>query len=128
MPGLLSCWNHLLSAEHPVGESGLGSSYNALLLGFRHRFASGFEFGTAYTWSKSLDNGDTMNASAAANAPGLVMNITLAEPDGRAVAELKTIRFGVLKFAWFAMLNASPRNCSASLPPVAGGGEIHRVI
>ena len=27
-----------------------------------------------YTWSKALDDGDSLNATAAANAPGLVMN------------------------------------------------------
>lgn len=68
----------------PLANSALGSSwawisagdssYNAMLVDLRHRFSSGFEFRTAYTWSKSLDNGDTLNASAAANAPGLVMN------------------------------------------------------
>ncbi len=47
------------------------SSYNALKVDFRHRFSKGLEFRTAYTWSKSLDNGDTLNASAANNAPGL---------------------------------------------------------
>ncbi|MBV8571366.1 MAG: carboxypeptidase regulatory-like domain-containing protein [Acidobacteriaceae bacterium] len=68
----------------PLANAALGSSwawissadsnYNALLVDLRHRFASGFEFRTAYTWSKSLDDGDTLNASAAANAPGLAMN------------------------------------------------------
>ena len=47
------------------------SSYNALKIDVRRRFANGLEFRTAYTWSKSLDNGATLNASAAANAPGL---------------------------------------------------------
>ncbi len=47
------------------------SSYNALKLDLRHRFSKGLEFRTVYTWSKSLDNGDTLNASAANNAPGL---------------------------------------------------------
>lgn len=47
------------------------SSYNALKVDLRHRFSKGLEFRTVYTWSKSLDNGDTLNASAASNAPGL---------------------------------------------------------
>lgn len=47
------------------------SSYNAMKLDVRRRFAAGLAFRAAYTWSKSLDNGDTLNASAAANAPGL---------------------------------------------------------
>jgi hypothetical protein len=49
------------------------SSYNALEVDVRHRFSHGLDFRGDYTWSKSLDNGDTLNGSAAANAPGLVM-------------------------------------------------------
>ncbi len=50
------------------------SSYNALLLDVTHRFSSGLAFRGVYTWSKTLDDGDSLNATAAANAPGLVMN------------------------------------------------------
>jgi hypothetical protein len=50
------------------------SSYNALLLDFTHRFSEGLAVRGVYTWSKTLDDGDSLNATAAANAPGLVMN------------------------------------------------------
>lgn len=50
------------------------SSYNALLLDFTHRFSKGLAVRGVYTWSKTLDDGDSLNATAAANAPGLVMN------------------------------------------------------
>ncbi|HEV2232943.1 MAG TPA: carboxypeptidase regulatory-like domain-containing protein [Terriglobia bacterium] len=50
------------------------SSYNALLLDFTHRFSRGLSVRGVYTWSKTLDDGDSLNATAAANAPGLVMN------------------------------------------------------
>ena len=50
------------------------SSYNGLHTEVRQRFSGGLEFRGVYTWSKSLDNGDTLNPSAATNAPGLVMN------------------------------------------------------
>lgn len=50
------------------------SSYNALEIDARRQFSHGFGFRAAYTWSKSLDDGDTLNGSAAANAPGLVMD------------------------------------------------------
>ncbi len=49
------------------------SSYNAFEADLRRRFSSGVDFRGVYTWSKSLDNGDTLNGSAADNAPGLVM-------------------------------------------------------
>ncbi len=50
------------------------SSYNALQAELRRRFSGGLGLRAAYTWSKSLDNGDTLNPSAATNAPGLVMD------------------------------------------------------
>ena len=50
------------------------SSYNGLQVDVNHRFARGLELRGVYTWSKSLDNGDTLNPSAATNAPGLAMD------------------------------------------------------
>ena len=50
------------------------SSYNALQADFNHRMGHGMLLRGVYTWSKSLDDGDSLNATAAANAPGLVSN------------------------------------------------------
>ena len=64
-PALASGWTWISEGN---------SNYNALQVDLRKRFAGGLQFRTAYTWSKSLDNGDTLNASAAANAPGLAQD------------------------------------------------------
>ena len=50
------------------------SMYNALTVDVRHRFSAGLTFRGAYTWSKAEDDGDSLNATAAANAPALVAN------------------------------------------------------
>ncbi|MGC1105423.1 MAG: carboxypeptidase-like regulatory domain-containing protein [Candidatus Acidiferrales bacterium] len=50
------------------------SSYNALQVDINHRFSKGLVLRGVYTWSKSLDDGDSLNATAAGNAPGLVSN------------------------------------------------------
>jgi Carboxypeptidase regulatory-like domain len=50
------------------------SMYNAMTVDVRHRFSKGLTFRGAYTWSKALDDGDSLNATAAANAPALVSN------------------------------------------------------
>lgn len=50
------------------------SSYNALQMDFHHRLSHGLLLRAVYTWSKSLDNGDSLNATASGNAPGLVSN------------------------------------------------------
>jgi hypothetical protein len=50
------------------------SSYNALQVDLRRRFSYGLTLRGVYTWSKALDDGDSVNATAAGNAPGLVSN------------------------------------------------------
>src|SRR5208283_3188538 len=50
------------------------SSYHALQVDLNHRLSHGLSIRGAYTWSKALDDGDSLNATAAGNAPGLVSN------------------------------------------------------
>ncbi|HVC90439.1 MAG TPA: hypothetical protein VND66_07450, partial [Acidobacteriaceae bacterium] len=64
-PALGSAW-----AWFSVGTS----SYNALQVEINHRVSGGLMLRGVYTWSKALDDGDSLNATAAGNAPGLVSN------------------------------------------------------
>lgn len=65
------------------------SSYNALQVDVNRRFSNGLQLRGIYTWSKVLDTGDTLNGSAAANAPGLVMNADdLAGDKGRGTFDI----------------------------------------
>lgn len=50
------------------------SSYNALEVDVNHRFSQGLVLRGVYTWSKALDDGDSLNSTTAGNAPGLVSN------------------------------------------------------
>ena len=50
------------------------SNYNALQVDVNRRFSHGMSLRGVYTWSKALDDGDSLNGTAAANAPGLVSN------------------------------------------------------
>jgi hypothetical protein len=61
-PQLGSGWTWISSAD---------TSYNSLQADFRKRFSHGIDFRAVYTWAKSLDDGDSLNASGADNAPGL---------------------------------------------------------
>jgi hypothetical protein len=51
-----------------------GSSYNALQVDLNHRFTNGLLLRGVYTWSKSLDDGDSLNATAANNAVAVLSN------------------------------------------------------
>ncbi|MGB9010954.1 MAG: carboxypeptidase regulatory-like domain-containing protein [Candidatus Acidiferrales bacterium] len=50
------------------------SNYNALQIDVNRRFSHGFSVRGVYTWSKALDDGDSLNQTTANNAPGLVSN------------------------------------------------------
>ena len=50
------------------------SSYNALEVDLNHRFSHDLSLRANYTWSKALDDGDSLNQTTAGNAPGLVAN------------------------------------------------------
>jgi len=50
------------------------SNYNALQVDVNHRFSHGVSLRGVYTWSKALDDGDSVNATTSANAPALVSN------------------------------------------------------
>jgi len=50
------------------------SSYNALQADVNHRFSHGLALRGVYTWSKALNDGDSLNGTTAGNAPGLVSN------------------------------------------------------
>ena len=65
--------NNLLANTYSWFSAG-DSEYNAMTVDVKHRFNRGLTFRGAYTWSKALDDGDSLNATAAANAPALASN------------------------------------------------------
>ena len=50
------------------------SSYNALQVDANHRFSDKFSVRGVYTWSKTIDDGDSPNATTSGNEPALVSN------------------------------------------------------
>jgi hypothetical protein len=68
------------------------SNYNALQADVNHRFSHDLALRGVYTWSKTLDNGDSLNATTAGNAPGLVSNPHDLHADwGRATYDVRNI-------------------------------------
>lgn len=68
------------------------SNYNALQLDVNHRFSHGLSLRGVYTWSKALDDGDSLNATTAGNAPGLVSNpFHLRDDYGLATYDVRNI-------------------------------------
>jgi hypothetical protein len=68
------------------------SSYNALQVDLRRRFNHGLTLRGSYTFSKALDDGDSLNQTTANNAPGLVSNpLNLAADKGLATFDVRNI-------------------------------------
>ncbi len=66
------------------------SSYNGLEVDVNHRIGHGLQFRGAYTYSKSLDDGDSMNTSVATNSPAFAANpLDLRADYGRASFDVR---------------------------------------
>lgn len=68
------------------------SNYNALEVDLNRRFSHGLTLRGVYTWSKALDDGDSLNATAAQNAVALLSNPYAPKADwGRATFDVRHI-------------------------------------
>ncbi len=96
-PSLANTWTYFSEAD---------SSYNALQVDLNHRFTNGFLLRGVYTWSKTLDDGDSLNATTSGGEPALASNpFDLAADKG---------------LANFDVRNAGIINASYALPFGAG--------
>ncbi|MGA8029924.1 MAG: carboxypeptidase-like regulatory domain-containing protein [Bryobacteraceae bacterium] len=64
-PTLANTWTYFSEGD---------SSYNALQVDINHRFESGFSLRGAYTWSRAIDDGDSLNATTSGGEPALASN------------------------------------------------------
>jgi carboxypeptidase family protein len=68
------------------------SSYHALEVDVTRRISRGLSVRGVYTWSKTLDDGDSLNQTTAGNAPGLVSNpFSLAADKGPATFDVRNV-------------------------------------
>ena len=64
-PSIANTWTYFSEGD---------SSYNALELDMTHRFSGGFALRGVYTWSKNIDDGDSLNATTSGGEPALASN------------------------------------------------------
>ncbi len=75
---------------------GIGNSnYNALQVDLNRRFSHDFSIRGVYTWSKAIDDGDSLNGTTTTNAPGLVSNPFNLRAD-RGLATFNATNVGVI--------------------------------
>ncbi len=106
------------------------SQYNALEVDLKHRFSHGLTLRGVYTWSKALDDGDSLNATAAANAPGLISNPHDAKADwGPATYDVRNL--GVITASYDLPLGVGRRylgSGGAWSNVVAGGWTLNSIV
>ncbi len=64
-PTLANTWTYFSRAD---------SSYHALEVDVNHRFSGGLALRGVYTWSKTIDDGDSVNATTSGGEPALASN------------------------------------------------------
>ena len=64
-PTLANTWTYFSEGD---------SSYNALQVDWNHRFSKGLALRGTYTWSKTIDDGSSVNATTSGGEPALASN------------------------------------------------------
>ena len=89
------------------------SSYNALQVDLNHRFSGGFSLRGAYTRSKTIDDGDSLNATTSGGEPALASNpFNLRTDRGLANFDVRNV----------AVINAS------YVLPFRGGWTVNSIV
>ncbi len=95
------------------------ASYNSLQVDVNHRYSHDLSLRGVYTWSKALDDGDSLNATTAGNAPGLVSNPYDVQADwGPATYDVRNL--GVIS-AVYGLPLGNGKRFAASLGHIGNG-------
>jgi Carboxypeptidase regulatory-like domain len=106
------------------------SAYNAMQVDLKRRFSHGLTLRGAYTWSKTLDDGDSLNATAAQNAAALLSNPYVPKADwGRATFDVRNL--GVVTATYELPFGRNRRYLSSSSGTVnllVGGWMFNSIV
>ena len=106
------------------------SSYNALQVDLRRRFSHGLSLRGVYTFSKSLDDGDSLNQTTAGNAPGLVSNPYILSAD-KGLATFNAAHVGVVSVLYalpFGRGQSSAQNFEGFANGIVSGWSVSSII
>ncbi len=105
------------------------SNYNALQVDLKRRFSQGLTLRGVYTWSRALDDGDSLNATAAANAVALLSDPYVPKADyGLATYDVRNI--GVVTATYELPFGRNRRYLSSGggMDYLVGGWTINSII
>jgi hypothetical protein len=89
-PAIANTWTYFSEAD---------SSYNALQVDINRRFSSGLAIRGVYTWSKTIDDGDSLNATTSGGEPALTSNPFNLRAD-RGLANFDVRNVGVINASY----------------------------
>ncbi|HKT26318.1 MAG TPA: carboxypeptidase-like regulatory domain-containing protein [Terriglobales bacterium] len=106
------------------------SSYNALQADVKHRLGNSLMLRGVYTWSKALDDGDSLNQTTAGNAPGLVSNpFNLRADWGPATYDVRNA--GVISATWdlpFGRGHHLLHDAEGAMQTILGGWSVNGIL
>ena len=98
-PAIANTWTYFSEGD---------SSYNALQVDVNHRFSSGFSLRGVYTRSKTIDDGDSLNATTSGGEPALASNPFDLRAD-RGLGNFDVRNVGVINASWALPFGAKKR-------------------
>jgi carboxypeptidase family protein len=106
------------------------SSYNSLQVDLKRRFSHGLTIRGVYTWAKALDDGDSLNATAAANAVALLSNPYVPRADwGLATYDVRNV--GVVTATYELPFGQGRRflgGARGALGQIVGGWTVNSIV
>jgi hypothetical protein len=106
------------------------SSYQALQVDLNHRFSSGFSLRGVYTRSKTIDDGDSLNATTSGGEPALVSNPFDLRAD-RGLANFDVRNVGVINASYALPFGPGKRFGSAASgveKALLGGWTVNSIV
>ena len=98
-PAIANTWTYFSEGD---------SSYNALQVDVSHRFSSGFSLRGVYTRAKTIDDGDSLNATTSGGEPALASNPLNLRAD-RGLGNFDVRNVGVINGSWALPFGAKRR-------------------
>ena len=90
-PALANTWTYFSEGD---------SAYNALQVDVNHRFSRGLVARGVYTWSKTIDDGDSLNATTSGGEPALASNpFNLRADRGLANFDVRNVAVASVSYA-----------------------------
>jgi hypothetical protein len=120
-PALANTWTYFSEGD---------SSYNALQVDVNHRFSGGFSLRGVYTWSKTIDDGDSLNATTSGGEPALASNPFNLRAD-RGLANFDVRNVGVMNASYVLPFGPRKRfwqDASGAGKVLAGGWTVNSIV